>query len=140
MTGDGQRITILPFVIWPFPSHYPQRVRYKIVISESISSETTVSGWSRHIRAIEFHRLHPFFPTGVYQRNIKINPGGIGQYKKAVNRFHEEIMKTSVLFFFSVKLIVIARRVKERMYAPGGIGFIAAQESFYRAAKSQRIE
>ena len=49
-------------------------------------------------------------------------------------------MKTFVLFFFSVKLVVIARRVKERMYAPGGIGFIAAQESFYRAAKSQRIE
>ena len=113
--------------------------RCKIVISESISSETTVSGWSRHIRAIEFHRLHPFFPTGVYQRNIKINPDGIGQYKKAVNRFHKEIMKTFVLFFFSVKLTVIARRVKERMYAPGGIGFIASQESFYRAAKSQRI-
>ena len=108
-------------------------------IDESISSETTVSGWGRHIRAIEFHRLHPFLPTGVYQRNIKINPDGIGQYKKAVNRFHKEIMKTFVLFFFSVKLTVIARRVKERMYAPGGIGFIASQESFYRAAKSQRI-
>ena len=56
-------------------------------------------------------------------------------------------MKAFVLFFFSVKLIVIARRAKrvdmermERMYAPGGIGFVAAPESFYRAAKSQHIE
>ena len=47
---------------------------------------------------------------------------------------------TFLVFFFSVKLVVITRRVKERMYAPGGIGFIATQESFYRAAKSQRIE
>ena len=49
-------------------------------------------------------------------------------------------VNTFLVFFFSVKLVVIARRVKERMYAPGGIGFIATQESFYRAAKSQRIE
>ena len=56
-------------------------------------------------------------------------------------------MKTFVFFFISVKLVVLARRAKrvvmermERMYAPGGIGFVAAQESFYRAAKSQRIE
>ena len=44
-------------------------------------------------------------------------------------------------------LVVLARRAKrvvmecmERMYAPGGIGIIAALGSFYRAAKSQRIE
>jgi hypothetical protein len=49
-------------------------------------------------------------------------------------------VNTFLVFFFSVKLVVIARRVKARMYAPGGIGFIATQESFYRAAKSQRIE
>ena len=62
-------------------------------------------------------------------------------------RFHKKIMKTFVLFFFYFKIIVLARRAKrvvmermERMYAPGGIGFVAAQESFYRAAKSQRIE
>ena len=54
--------------------------------------------------------------------------------------FHKDIMKTFLVFFFSVKLIVLARRVKERMLAPGGIGFIAAEGSFYRAAKSQRIE
>ena len=53
-----------------------------------------------------------------------------------LRRFHQETMKTFVLFFFSVRLIVIARRVKERMYAPGGIGFIAAKESFDRAAKT----
>ena len=50
------------------------------------------------------------------------------------------ILKTGVLLFCATKLIVLAHRAKERMYAPGGIGFIAAQESFYRAAKSQRIE
>ena len=54
----------------------------------------------------------------------------------AVIRFHKKIMKTFVLFLFSIKLIVLARRVKERMYTPGGIGFIAAEESFDRAAKS----
>ena len=63
--------------------------------------------------------------------------------------FHKGIMKTFVLFFSSIKLIVLARRVKERMYTPpnidcendmGGIGFIAAEENFDRAAKSQRIE
>ena len=53
---------------------------------------------------------------------------------------HQELMKAFVLFFFSIKLIVLARRVKERMYAVGGIGFIAAEENFDRAAKSQRIE
>ena len=50
------------------------------------------------------------------------------------------ILKTGVLLFCATKLIVIARRVKERMYAPGGIGFIAAQEDFDRVTKSQRIE
>jgi len=120
--------------------------RSKIVISashlDSISSETAVAnGWGRRIRAVEFHRLHPFFPTGVFQRNMEPFPcGEIVKCASAVNSFHKKIMKTFVLFFFSVKLVVIARRVKERMYAPGGIGFIATQESFYRAAKSQRIE
>ena len=46
------------------------------------------------------------------------------------------IFKTEVLLFCATKLIVLARRAKERMYAPGGIGFIAAEESFDRAAKS----
>ena len=50
------------------------------------------------------------------------------------------ILKTGVLLFCATKLIILARRVKESMYAPGGIGFIAAQEDFDRAAKSQRIE
>ena len=121
--------------------------RSKIVISTKrpsmISSETAVvNGWGdRRIRAIEFHRLHPFFPTGVFQRNMEPFPDGERvKCASAVNRFHKKIMKTFVLFFFSVKLIVIARRVKERMYTPGGIGFIAAQEDFDRATKSQRIE
>ena len=120
--------------------------RSKIVISTKrpsmISSETAVvNGRGRRIRAIEFHRLHPFFPTGVFQRNMEPFPDGERvKCASAVNRFHKDIMKTFVLFFFSVKLIVIARRVKERMYTPGGIGFIAAQEDFDRATKSQRIE
>ena len=50
------------------------------------------------------------------------------------------ILKTGVLLFCATKLIILARRVKERMYAPGGIGFIAAQEDFDRVTKSQRIE
>ena len=66
---------------------------------------------------------------------------------ESMYRFHKKIMKTIVLFFFYFNIIVLARRAKrvvmermERMYAPGGIGFVAAQESFCRAAKSQRIE
>ena len=50
------------------------------------------------------------------------------------------ILKTGVLLFCATKLIILARRVKERMYTPGGIGFIAAQEDFDRVTKSQRIE
>ena len=46
------------------------------------------------------------------------------------------ILKTEVLLFCATKLIALAHRTKERMYAPGGIGFIAAEESFDRAAKS----
>ena len=46
------------------------------------------------------------------------------------------ILKTGVLLFCATKLIVLARRAKESMYAPGGIGFIAAQEDFDRAAKA----
>ena len=49
-------------------------------------------------------------------------------------------MEADTLLFCATKLIILARRVKERMYAPGGIGFIAAEENFGRAAKSQRIE
>ena len=93
-------------------------------IDESISSETARFRWRLRFRAIEFHRLHPFFPTGV-----------LGGYAEA-NEFHKEIMKAFLVFFFSVKLIVLARRVKERMYAPGGSGFIAAEKSFDRAAKA----
>ena len=52
----------------------------------------------------------------------------------------KKAFKTSVLMFFSLTLITLARRAKERMYAPGGIGFVAAEESVDRAAKSQHIE
>ena len=84
----------------------------------------------RSFDATELHVLHPWFP--------KTNDSDEAE------NFHKKIMKTFVFFFISVKLVVLARRAKrtvmERMYAPGGIGFVAAQESFYRAAKSQRIE
>jgi len=46
------------------------------------------------------------------------------------------ILKTEVLLFCATKLIVLARRAKESMCAPGGIGFIAAEESFDHAAKA----
>ena len=119
-------------------------VHEPISVHESISRETArIARGGFIIRASGFHRLHPFFPTDVYRRNMDMEPfpdGEIAKRPLAVRRFHEKIMKTFVLFFFSVKLIVIARRVKERMYAPGGIGFIAAQEDFDRVTKSQRIE
>ena len=47
------------------------------------------------------------------------------------------ILKTGVLLFCATKLIILARRVKERMYAPGGIGFIAAQENFDHQVAAQ---
>ena len=87
----------------------------------------------RSFDATELHVLHPWFPKT--------------RDSSEAFHFHKKIMKTFVFFFISVKLVVLARRAKrvvmermERMYAPGGIGFVAAQESFYRAAKSQRIE
>ena len=85
----------------------------------------------RSFDATELHVLHPWFPKT--------------HDSSEADDFHKKIMKTFVFFFISVKLVVLARRAKravmERtMYAPGGIGFVAAQESFYRAAKSQRIE
>ena len=88
--------------------------------------------------ARDFHCLHPFFPSDnslckAYLRDCQKLPAWLC-------RFHKKIMKTFVLFFFSVKLIVLTRRFKERYYAPGGIGFIVAQEDFDRATKSQRIE
>ena len=46
------------------------------------------------------------------------------------------ILKT-VLMFCALKLIVLARRTKERMYAPGGSGFVMASENFERATKRQ---
>ena len=87
-----------------------------------------------HFRARRFHRLHPFFPSHFFVHKDDGN-GALEMYD-----FHKEIMKTFVLFLFSIKLIVLARRVKERMYAPGGIGVIAAEDNFGRVAKSQRIE
>ena len=80
------------------------------------------------------YSFYPLFPSDhsfckAYLRDSPVLPAWLC-------RFHKEIMKTFVLFFFSVKLIVLARRVKERMYAPGGIGFIAAKENFDRAAKT----
>ena len=90
--------------------------------------------------------LHPFYPSENSFCKACFDLGLLSTRKK-VRRFHKKIMKTFVLFFFYFKIIVLARRAKrvvmermERMYAPGGIGFVAAQESFYRAAKSQRIE
>ena len=90
------------------------------------------------IDANKFHCLHPFFPrdNSLCKAYLRDDPN----LPDWLCRFHKKIMKTFVLFFFSVKLIVLARRVKERMYTPGGIGFIAAQEDFDRATKSQRTE
>ena len=84
----------------------------------------------RSFDATELHVLHPWFPKT--------------RDSSEAFHFHKKIMKTFVFFFISVKLVVLARRAKrtvmERMYAPGGIGFIAAQGDFDRATKSQRIE
>ena len=106
---------------------------------EPISSEMASFAYGKGMPfcAITFHRLHPFFPNKVF----------LGYADQ--DDFHKETIKTFVLFFFSIRLIVLARRVKERMYAPpnmdcendmGGLGFIAAEENFDRAANSQRIE
>ena len=54
-------------------------------------------------------------------------------------RLHKKIMRTFALFFCVLKLIILARRTKERMYAPDGICFVTTKESFDRAAKFQRI-
>ena len=92
-----------------------------------------------HFRARKFHRLHPFFPSSRF--SIPIHPQR--RFRRRVDgaRLPPGAHEAFVLFFFSIKLIALARRVKEeRMYAVGGIGFIAAEENFDPAAKSQRIE
>ena len=118
---------LLPSMVLRTHSCYSMRARSILTASIHVT-----------IDAGELHCLHPFFPSDnslckAYLRDCRHLPAWLCH-------FHKDIMKTFVLFFFSVKLIVIARRVKERMYAPGGIGFIAAQEDFDRATKSQRIE
>ena len=88
--------------------------------------------------AFDFHCLHPSFPSDNSLCKAYLRDRLMPEW---LCRFHKKTMKTFVLFFFSVKLVVLARRViKERMYTPGGIGIIAAQEDFGRVTKSQRIE
>ena len=41
------------------------------------------------------------------------------------------------VFFFALKLVIIARRALRRMYSPGGSGFVASQIHFYSAADTQ---
>ena len=48
------------------------------------------------------------------------------------------VFKYQALLVCATKLICLARRAKEFMYAPGGIGFFAAAESFDRESKRQR--
>ena len=71
---------------------------------------------------------------------IMYEPLAGGIFYRLIISSKRVILKTGVLLFCATKLIILARRVKERMYAPDGIGFIAAQENFDRATKSQRIE
>ena len=82
-----------------------------------------------------FHCLHPFFPRENMTRPLT---GPFFCYEDKEN-FHKATMLSLVLMFFSLKLVVLARRVKERMYAPGGSGFVAANENFERAAKRQCV-
>jgi hypothetical protein len=53
--------------------------------------------------------------------------------------FHTKIMKTFMVFLFSVKLVVLARRAKqrkERMYAVAWEVFIGEEQNFDRGAKA----
>ena len=79
--------------------------------------------------ACEFHCIHPFFSSdnSVCKAYLRDHSFALPAW---LCRFHKDIMKTFLVFFFSVKLVVLARRVKERMYAPGGVGFIAARKNF----------
>ena len=43
-----------------------------------------------------------------------------------------------LVFFCALKLIVLARRTKERTYTPGGPGFVTARAHFYRAVSRTR--
>ena len=124
-------------------------------------SELAINDDLASFAAWDFHCLHPFFPSGdslckAYLRDCQELP-------EWLCRFHKKIMKTFVLFFFSIKLIVIARRAKrvveKRMYAlildlaldldpddePDLVVDLTAEDldldaGVDRAAKSQRIE
>ena len=78
------------------------------------------------VNANKLHALHPWFPNhNAYSHDIR----------RPIH-FHKNIMKTFYVVYWSLKLIVRARRIKEKMYAPGGTGFIAAKEDFDRVAKA----
>ena len=69
---------------------------------------------SASFEAIEFHRLHPFFPSNPnmhtkteFLLNLAVRFNLKGFYKK--------IMVSFVLFFCATKLIALARRVKQHM-------------------------
>ena len=44
-----------------------------------------------------------------------------------------------LVFFCALKLIVLARRAKERTYTPGGPGYAIARAHFYRAATAPPV-
>ena len=120
-------------------------VLVSIHLVSSMLTEPSVQDWQCSLQASSTVSIR-FFSSENSSLAAYLRKGTAGE-TESIDRFHKKIMKTFVLFFFYFKIIVLARRAKrvvmermERMYAPGGIGFVAAQESFYRAAKSQRIE
>jgi hypothetical protein len=110
--------------------------------------------------ARDFHCLHPFFPSDNSLCKAYLGPlspkvagvaRGCPKLPEWLHYFHKKIMKTFVLFFFSIKLIVIARRakrvVKKRMCAlildlalDLDLDLDELIAGVDRAAKSQRIE
>ena len=103
----------------------------------------------QRFRAIRFHPLHPFFPTGVFRRYARDahDTNDLRKGALAAHDHHKKIMKPFVLFLFSIKLIVLARRavrvVVERRYARAGVASSQHRGAFTvppsRSALNERI-
>ena len=125
------RIAASRKTMW-FLSIHGEKKRSRINVRDSSGEVAT---YHKHrFYALTFHRLHPFFPS-----NSSLCKAFCQSLPAMMCVFHKEIMKTFLVFLFSVKLVVLARRAKQRkmrMYAVASEVFIAEEQNFDRIAKA----
>ena len=75
-----------------------------------------------------------------YRRHITGRSSVMGKraFIASLESYHRSRIAKLVLFC-ALKLIVLARRAKERTYTPGGPGYAIARAHFYRAATAPPV-